>query len=1128
MKTEMKNKNKTFLALVVVAALAMVSVAGIAVVSDDSSADRYSAMSILSPSSDILDGTTDADLYYYIPESGLMGLPLNAGYTTIIVPEGSTFNGTINVCTQDADGKFIVHTTLAVTGASAVKFMVAAVWTEFTGAITAVTVSNLDVDGEVLPTGDFDLTKGQAVIGSVDITSFDFIPFSGTLTSGDFSVKTEYVAGIVVTAATQDESARIGGQAIYLAPASALPEDEGAITLEGTASVGYPDILYEVFDIVYSNLPVVLEAVGELYIDYTNDGTINDNADAADVASFVTGITPIVTQFYENQYLSFTAKVNAVIEDGAEITVGVKMPSLADVTVVVDQGTITASMAFDENGQCYIPDQQEPELFCCLPVPGKYTVGISTGTEYYFGVMTLDGTADKYTVDFSANLAKGFFDSQVDGVTIEEVDGEYIIYPENNNFKFSQAFGLENNEIGSIKSNGLSITFNSEVEHVAVLGYSPLDSSIVMFGMLVLDWTQETGEFDSDFDRATPIAKDKMSATVDTIEAIGIIEVMGNLEVKGTVIVEYNSDDVRGKIDILGKDTSSFEGYVKVSGNGVIEYQVNPSAAGAPIQMYIDAAYYKESDATTLTYYYTTLANATQKSDYIILLGVHEILGEVTLDSPLDKVTVVIDTGASLLIGRELNSIYGPEAIEGTLNVPEKIKIERITPSTYAVKNGMAVFDTTNSELPAYEPSSDVVIVSETKIIYSDLAKALDIAEAGQVVELRQGATLNRDATVKTDVILDMNGNDLEIPAGTTDDPITLTVEGTFDTNGGTLTIDGELVIGGTATFDGSVILEGTIWVKSTGVLTVDGADVAGGVTRGSIEVEGEVSLINNSVVVVDALKVLGTVNVETASVFDVYVKVYIGEPNDLSTDMSSDAKFVGALNIRVNTLVVVYGESEFDVTKMTRGDNRAVINNPSTTKFMIGDAQYVIMYGVPNTNATVEYQKTDFLDVELKGWYTNMSLIGTPVDPDVMEAGLVGETNKDKGIAATYYGHFVPRMYTIILSHDAGVNWVANGIAQGTSKEFTIAYGKTLTVSADVLQGYEGTPIIKLGTSTYDGRAVKVTGDMTFSIEAGSVHIAEAKKEDGGLTLIEILLIIIIIIIAIIALVVAIKMLRS
>jgi len=523
----------------------------------------------------------------------------------------------------------------------------------------------------------------------------------------------------------------------------------------------------------------------------------------------------------------------------------------------------------------------------------------------------------------------------------------------------------------------------------------------------------------------------------------------------------------------------------------------------------LSIAYYivVADDKKTSTYYFTTLNNAIENSNLVYLEGDIVILENTTLENPDGDLKVILTTGSTLTVGDDDHS--------PTLTIPEGTELIISDPNSYEVANGKAVYDEKPTGVD--EPLADILIEGE-KYTYTDIATALDMAVAGDVLELLRDAELKRDATVKAGVELkDSDDGQLTIP-----EDMILTVNGKLTSKNG-MVIDGTLRIYDEANFDGAeVTLDGTIEVMPSGKLIIKGGSISpGDENTGVLVVEGEATLTGTDVEVSKLVVEAGTLSVAKDNTkLTVTEEMIVGKQPDVSNENVNNATIEGVVTLGDSAVAFVYGDN--DLSKKLDSANEIV-----KITYYINNKVYVTMYCDSGSGAEIEMLYEDQLkDITILDWNNDRMFRGEWLF-DVKPL-YVGDTGWEDW--KNLYAKFEPKQYNVTLSYLQGMTWVVDGVVQ--DGVIQINYGTEIRVNAVVQPGFEGTPVLKAGTSNYNaGAAYKITEDVVFSatgvIVAGSGGSGD-NGDSGGLTLIEILLIIIVIIIAVIAIIIAIRLLRS
>ncbi|MCL1811063.1 MAG: hypothetical protein FWG41_02425 [Methanomassiliicoccaceae archaeon] len=1115
MKKEMKKNNRMFLALVVVAALAMVSVAGIAL-SDDSDA------ALISNNIIIQKGETNTTSYdFYVNEADDIFEVFE-----FTVKEGGNYTGTIRIGVFDAaNNVYVPYCEMQLTNASAVRLAGVVYQSDITdGVVAFFMISNIDKDFDsAFPGGTYDLKQGSVMLGAAEefydydwldtplksgnataalmsIFSFlqsysDLVAFNGKITAGDFAVTSAYTLGTMISL---DSAGKARFSSLYDAcsddnalpfdpVAMAYPDDEErTLSFEGEASLQYPESIQKLMDKNLGNFPPGLLSHPTWGIYF------------CDVFS-VYGI-------------------NVTVEDGAVLTAGDRAPTVAEALMV--EGTdINWAVLVGENGNVIYNTSVVPfgandaAVFDYVPL-GVYKLLLiqgSTGEYGYFGTATV--TAAGITLGPNTLPAVAMPDGDLDDTTFIDQ-----LFYDPAQYTFVYAY----NESENMCVGKADVDTTAGTAEIVFDAFTSGDYVFVVMrdrGTLnMVYYLGNVGTNDvTDLIRVTTLgggtlADDQIRGGNDKVELA---------KAQVTYKVWDDSDFlVLGEMNFLYEDDLNYailditnDAYLRFDGEGIVSQGVLPPATGSVAEVpgifgsaNIVAAYFWENDSGKSTYYFTSLANAVKKSNVITLVGDHVILVDTTLDNPdFDDITIIIGPDATLQVG--------DGDVTPILTIPAKTEVTNPYGKRYEVVSGQAVYDVKPTAFD--EPICDILIEG-SKFIYTDLATALDISVSGDVLETLRDAVLLRNATVKSGVTLKDTGGTIEIP-----EDVTLTVNGTLESKDGMI-IKGTLRINSVVDFDGSnVVLEGSIDVTSSGVLNVNDTDIIG-TADSVIDIAGEVNLTGTTDVVVGELIVTGTLTIEATAALEVLELLRIGDVPELSTGYVNTADITGKIDLAATAIAWVYGDF---------GSN--VFNNPvDKTEYKIGTTLYLTLY--VDSGVTMPLKKVwgdEFgadgymLDIEILDWNNDRMLRGDWLSEElknVPTAANIGGTDWE-----IVYADFIAKKVKVTLAYTLGIEWAVDDVKKDGVLE--VDYGTTIAVKAVVQPGYEGTPVLRAGTASYTaGAPYKVTAPVTFSVASGVDPAGSGGSDDGGLTLIEILLIIIVIIIAIIAIIIAIRLLRS
>jgi hypothetical protein len=1160
MKTEMKKNNKAFLALVVVAALAAVSFAGIAL-SDDSDAALISNNIVIQP------GETDAkDYSFYVLE----GDEFFQAFEFVVMATGS-YTGTISLGTASADMKtYTAYSSLKVTNGSAVRITGIMYNSPYTGEVVSVfMIGNVDKDvGGALPSGTFELTKGQIILGAPlgvtktewkymedeltisaysvtsvlsDIkTGIDYlisnekiVAFNGTVSAGDLSVTSSYTVGTMISL-TAAGDARLSSFYMTASPNEALPNDpdkttgaplffpnwaDRTLSISGTASVQYPEGAQRILD----------RSIGDI----------------------LTAWPGIMSSSYAplfSDYFGVDA-VNVTFEEGSVITIGDRASSVAQ-SVTIEGSNITFAYLIDGSGKAYESTISPTEAnFGYVPF-GAYTLILSMfgggGELLFYGTASVSASG----IAIGPNQLSSYAGGTGGGIAASElsiVSGE-LNYGLSAYYKFVFAFNKDNLEVGKLSADSddvisiiefpSGVTSTDEVFIVlirSVAGNPPCSyfgtiSANDAVGLVKVKTT--TAALASDEIRA------KSTFVIDDAIVTFVALDASKFLIKGEVNVLYNSATNYGVMDIANGDA-----YLDFEGTGILSYGVVPMAhpiepaeilGGANANTRVNAAYFFENEPaagipTKTTYYFTTLDNALTLSGDITLNGKHVILKDTTFANPdFPTMRITLGPGAILEVGKIKDA--DSDAVSAILTIPAGTTVQVPDPSSsYEVVNGQAVYDV-KPTIAGWEPKSDILLVrtEPAKFIYTDVGTALGISISGDVLDLRQDATLRSDATLKDGVTLNDVAHDLTI-----EEEVTLTVLGILNSKND-MVIKGTLVITGVANFTNvaNAKLFGAIIVMPAGVLNVkDAAEISSGSSSatGAVDVAGKINLANTAEVNVGVITLTGTADIASTAKLSAIELLQIGAKptiSPLNGTYTNTAVINGKITLASGAIAYVYG----DFTILTTGTNANLDTGSSVykTEYMIAEYPYVTLYtGVAGAPLLMLYED-QLVDIIIKDWNNERMLRGDSLRLALKDSPIL--SNVGAADWKVVYADYELKKYTVTFYYLQGMTWVCNGLDQSGGAAIQVEYGKTVSVTGVVQPGYETTSaglVLRANNGAYQpGAAYKVTGDVNFT--ATGVQLATDDKGNDGLTLIEILLIIIVIIIAVIALIVAVRLLRS
>jgi len=1139
----MKKNNKLILALVVVAALAMVSIAGVAMHSGNSDA------ALISNNIVIKDGETNTTDYSFYAVEGASDI------FTFTVPETGKYTGTIEIGTAaDNEGKgYVSYAAMQLADASAVKVQ-GCIFTDADSkeVIAYFVITNLNKDvGGTLPSGTYKLTQGAVTLGN-DTGTDASMSFSGTVSAGDFSVTSSYTCGMTV-GLNSDGTAVISGD--VTSPNYALPQDktvtddaktpwndqfpapdQRTLSLSGTASIQNPDTWQTAFD------------------------------------RYGDGSNPAVFE---------TTDVNVTVEDGAVITAGDRAPSVATVSIMVSNSAANQSayLVADDGWSVaadagFVTDAKGNQMIQFTSVPfGSYTLIMQVDNQLYYSDVTVSesglslGGYGNYLMPYDAVAA---VPNTIDSGTLTvDTDGNLTYDASIYTFQFAfvtTGTGLLGSDAG-IDGNVGTISFDSPLAGaesafvvlnssdgmkfysgtIGASGSNSASSTILNVNDTagaVLD-ADEICEGTATVGKA--LANYVINSTVDTAPAADISN-QSTLLVKGTMDFQFVSADQNGTMD------RSSGAFVKFDGAGILSQGVTPAPKPTAPPKIVGSTTHSENlwaasyfvnetsgtKITASTYYFTTLDNALTQSNDITLYGFNQILKDTTFTNPnsTDPMKITIGPGASLVVGQKADPDNDVAGISAILTVPKTTTVVApLTAAKYSVENGQIIYDV--QPTPANnEPSADVLVVraDPAKYIYTDIATALNtVSVSGDVLNLRtsnanpNGAELSADATLKSGVTL----NDAKLMGFlTVDEKVTLTVSGILNLTNNTNVINGTLAI-----VDGGVVnvannlkciaLDGSINVMSGGVLNVKDQALIGGTNNSAMQVDGALN-VNNAGVSVNTLVIGGNVSVKNNGTVSVGKSLQIGDMptvSPLSADYTNTAVIDGAITLQPTATACVYGD--FDIGKGTTSKTIPDAATLKSVQYYIEDNLYATLYNA--SAVAIAPLKDKLKDITITDWSNDPNICDNLSSLRLNAVSAAPPMFGDNAWAILY-AVYDWNQYNVTLSHTEGVTWVVNGNVQDGTIQ--VNYGSPITVSVQLQPGYSGSPVIKAGSASYTaGSSYTVTGDVTFTVTG--VQYANSggssdNNSNGGLTLIEILLIIIVIIIAIMAIIIAIRLLRS
>ncbi len=1115
MKTEMKKNNKMFLALAVVAALAMVSVAGVALQSDDSD-----AAALLNPMGNgensttiIEDSTVDARFYINL------GANQNFGVQFIKIAEGITASGTISIGTaDDNEGKnYKEYATVKLDGVKNAVFTLI-MTPEGDGYLGMILVGDEAKVNPSAATPDEFITDYKPVEGTIEVTKGMLM--GGAIRPNTYSAA-EWLAfnvpGVGFMIPDMYNNAADGALAQFtgtMKAADAVFESAYTFGLALSVVDGAAAVFNEVCS-ADNHLPYIE--------DEDNLGTYIPFVDRSErIVTLVSGTVKVAYPegVANTGGASFgMADVNMVVEEGAKLIVGDNVPKTATTVTIKTPGTTVAGYELyliPESGAgiagvAAIDGTDVAFTFDNVKLNTDYTLVGMINNQAYFSTFSVDGAGIDYVSTIGTNSVSG----AVAGTGNLTYDGTDIIY---NYADLAYCLFAATYESGALSidesgtTQGKIATDNAGEK--ALLLFVDNGGNYLLYMGDVTNPNMPTNDI-TGTGASTAVVSEGNIALESIMDSFYLRDYAAGaddytLTVKGDIEFVYTSTTNRGQF------TSDAAYSIDFEGSGMLTYgtvpQVRPVNPLNAVQN-MNAAYYfvnegSETRPTSTTFYYTTINNALTQSNDITIIGTVTILEDVTLVGPVaDQDTKInIATNANLLIG---DSKHSPK-----VSIPASTTVTKGTGAGYEVVSGQAIYDV-KPPRPVNEPASDVLLEGD-KFIYTDLWTAFDISQSGQTIKLRQAATLDKDATLKEGVSLNNNNFPLTI-----DEDVTFIVNGTYDCQSA-LTIDGTVRVNGVMNITGvggaHIASTGAIDVMSSGVVNVGNDTTAGNLTcdtEGVVSVAGTFNVVNGTAQA-DELELTGKISVKSTASFAALTTFTVGAMPEIATKAySNPAVIEGKINVSSGTICTTYGD--FALTATGSSANVTAGGTFYSTKYMVGEVQLCTVYTVDATYVLPMVNGV-FKDIIISDWNNMVELNG-----DSMYA--TGPTISTANWT-TAYAVYTFREFKVTFEYTPGVTWTYNGKTVNTTDDVILHYGDVISVNVFVAEGYAGTPTLTLNGNSYKA-GDNVTIDSNIVFKATGVHVA-GPTDTSGWTLIEILLVVIVVIIGIIAIIVAIRLLRS
>jgi hypothetical protein len=1153
MNMNIKNE-KTMLALIVVAALAMVSVAGVALASESDAATTD--LTIVSGGLEIKSSTTDSYGIYNASE----------GASKVIIAEDAAYSGTLCFGILDNDkldnGKFTSLVTFTLTDVSNVVFDY-----EANGKVATVTGNT---------TGTIAISQGSVILGST----------TGYFT-GEISGNTATIAAVNVAGPDEDGFTIKAGTTDVLSGALGCgsADDKASIDMTGTANVGTEmTIGVKVTFTVAEDATLNVPANAQTYSIESGNLVVTVMGGVNNLSGYAVGgiydsdgqeVAKIETAAVNTKTLTFT------------LSAAMNMSEKYTVQILISNGTVS-------NGTDVY--YYSGSLSFTVAANGTDATTTFTSSTNASKIALADSA-----VSLSTPILKTL-DSEGMVVTYDSAD-YYVAYTAQ---QTSGSVAPTNAHVD--RANG-TITFDATIVGESATTLIVLENKTSGALSYYFGYAKSVTPGDTTYvlQASKGITALGVSTTAADYKILsgGVID--NNPTPAGVSAVTNN-----GIIDVEGK---IFVGYSATAGDmitngavitvdGTIEYQV-ANGTGAPLVAtdtnHISAVCYKVAPASTstqayTTFYYTTLANAMAAASDMTVYGTITVLEDMTLTgtpvgTETTQNTITVAINSELKVGRVATT--GDDAVTAVtavVTVPKTTQV--MINGTVNVANGQYKVEGLFTDSYGSFISANVFMTDDIYGIYTDLATALGLATAeGDVINLRSVATLAADATLVAGVTLNANDNNITIASGTTFtvngilNAYEIHIQGSYKTSSATVGA-GELVLNCyDEGFVISKITTGVTHVDNNGDITTNG----GIITLGSEFDTGDYSVAFDIDIGTSTSKIPAVINIDgvvdySGKITSVsnpdksYLTLNVTGTLNTVEDAGVDADGIYAVANITGTLYseVHFGVCEMYVTgtgsvsfdedngayvfvndKLVSGtaatDVESVTNN-TTVKAVINSGIYAVVYGdytadnisiyKDGGNNSIECSSTVYYVLDkYSATYVFKTLFGADaVNLDLTEPEFESYTfdrwydnvtgGNDVALEATatigdhtaVYGYTTIKTFTVSFSYNSDNGaWIVDGNRLGTSGTLTLEIGSH-SVSYVANDGYElkDYAIYVNGEAMTDdyepqnGDVIKFTGTV------------EQKSTSGGMDLITILLIIITIVIVIMAIIIALKLMRS
>ena len=369
-----------------------------------------------------------------------------------------------------------------------------------------------------------------------------------------------------------------------------------------------------------------------------------------------------------------------------------------------------------------------------------------------------------------------------------------------------------------------------------------------------------------------------------------------------------------------------------------------------------------------------------------------------------------------------------------------------------------------------------------------------------------------------------------------------LTIAGTpvmVDKDGGVATnaeknVASISIASGTVTVDKSAILD----VSNLGFTVAEGTvlDVNGTVKFNKMTITGTANINGVLTSTNGVLEVLGTLSVKQKTADDITEgsvtvtgDVYVGVlKKSVATNVTAGTATIDAA--KINSCNVMYVAAGSSIPE-------ELVEEADSIQFVIEDSLYITAYQMNAGSASATVEKAPVENAKFLGWNDDKGKLITDGATNPVAVYSIPFATYDKVTAAIDYN-----IYTVNIVADNGIGTVAiDGIVlqkNGNTFSASKLVAGEHTLSYELKNGYEGTVKMTVDGKAVDGYKFTLSGtdaeDLSIDINlSGTTQIeystaTDSGEEDGGMTLVEILLIVLVVLVVILAIIVALRMMRS